>query len=218
MNLPTGNGTFTTSASSANTGTGMIDAGSVTDASAWVPGQYTVSFTDASNYQVSDGSGNVVATGTYQASNGGSISFDGIEVGLTGAPAAGDTFTIAPSTNGSIFDSLDNLVSALQSAGSSSAARAQLSSTLQGSLQQIQGALSQVSNVTTSVGTRISLINSVNTSVTSQQTTVTTQISNIDGLDYAAATTQYSQQYLALQAAEQSFAQLGQLSLFKYLS
>ncbi|HEY7929324.1 MAG TPA: flagellin, partial [Steroidobacteraceae bacterium] len=103
------------------------------------------------------------------------------------------------------------------SAGSTSAARAQLSSTLQGSLQEIQGALSQISKVTTSVGTRISLISSVNASVTTQETTATTQISNIDGLNYAAATTQYSQQYLALQAAEQSFAQLGQLSLFKYL-
>jgi flagellar hook-associated protein 3 FlgL len=217
MNLPTGNGTFTTSASSANTGTGVIDAGSVTQSSAWVPGTYTVSFTDSSHYQITDGSGAVVGTGTYDASTGGSISFDGIEVGLTGAPAAGDTFSIASSSSGSIFNSLDQLVSALQNAGSSSAARAQLSSTLQGSLQQMQGALSQISNVTTSVGTRISLINSVNTSVSTQKTTVTTQISNIDGLDYAAATTQYSQEYLALQAAEQSFAQLGQLSLFKYL-
>ncbi len=69
----------------------------------------------------------------------------------------------------------------------------------------------------TSVGARISLINSVNTSVSSQSTTVTTQISNLDGLNYAAATSQYSQEYLALQAAEESFAQLGQLSLFKYL-
>jgi flagellar hook-associated protein 3 FlgL len=217
MNVPTGNGTFTTAASSANTGTGAIDAGSVTQPSAWVPGQYTVTFTDASDYQVTDQLGTVVSSGTYDARNGGSVSFDGIEVGISGAPAAGDTFTIAPSGRGSVFDTLDHLVSSLNSAGSTSAARAQLSSTLQGSLQEIQGALSQISKVTTSVGTRISLISSVHASVTTQETTATTQISNIDGLNYAAATTQYSQEYLALQAAEQSFAQLGQLSLFKYL-
>ncbi len=35
MNVPAGNGTFTTSASSSNTGTGVIDAGSVTAASDW---------------------------------------------------------------------------------------------------------------------------------------------------------------------------------------
>src|SRR6185312_16841216 len=40
MNVPTGNGTFSTAAGSANTGTGVIDAGSVTNAASWVPGQY----------------------------------------------------------------------------------------------------------------------------------------------------------------------------------
>lgn len=217
MNIPTGNGTFTTAAAAGNTGTGVIDAGSVTNASAWVPGQYTITFTDASDYQVTDGSGAVVASGTYDALNGGSIGFNGIQVGISGAPAAGDTFTVAPSGTNSVFDTLDQLVSSLQNAGTSSASRAQLSSTLATSLQQIDNAMSRISNVNTSVGTRISLVSSLNSSVTSQSTAVTTQISNLDGLDYAAATTQYSQEYLALQAADASFAQLGQLSLFKYL-
>ncbi|HEX4052015.1 MAG TPA: flagellar hook-associated protein FlgL [Steroidobacteraceae bacterium] len=217
MNVPTGNGTFTTTASSSNTGTGVIDAGSVTDASAWVPGQYTISFTDASDYQVTDGAGNVVDSGTYDASNGGSIQFDGIQVGISGAPAAGDSFAVGASGSSSVFDTLDSLVSSLQSAGSSSAARAQLTSKLDSALQQVNNAISQISTVNTSVGTRISLISSLNSSVTSQSTTVTTQITNLDGLNYAAATSQYSQEYLALQAAEESFSQLGQLSLFKYL-
>jgi flagellar hook-associated protein 3 FlgL len=217
MNVPTGNGTFTTAASSSNTGTGVIDAGSVTDASQWVPDSYTVTFTDASDYQVTNSAGAVVANGTYDNTDGGSISFKGIQVGITGAPAAGDSFTVSSSGTQSVFDTLDSLVSSLQHAGSGSAAQAQLSSALANAQQQLDGALQQVSTVATSVGTRISLINSVNTSVSSQSTTVTTQISNLDSLNYAAATTQYSQEYLALQAAEQSFAQLGQLSLFKYL-
>lgn len=217
MNVPTGNGTFTTAAGSSNTGTGVIDAGSVTDASDWVPGQYTITFTDASDYQVTDSAGNVVSNGTYDASDGGSIQFDGIEVGLSGTPATGDTFTVGSSSTNSVFDTLDSLVSTLQSAGSSSAAQAQLSSKLATSLQQVNNAISQISTVNTSVGTRISLISSLNSSVTSQSTTVTTQITNLDGLNYAAATSQYSQEYLALQAAEESFSQLGQLSLFKYL-
>jgi flagellar hook-associated protein 3 FlgL len=215
--VPTGNGTFTTAAGPSNTGTGVIDAGSVTDASDWVPGQYTISFTDGSDYQVTDSAGNVVTNGTYDASNGGSIQFDGIAVGLSGTPATGDTFTVGSSSTNSVFDTLDSLVSSLQSAGGSSAAQAQLSSKLAASLQQVNNAISQISTVNTSVGTRISLVSSLNSSVTSQSTTVTTQITNLDGLNYAAATSQYSQEYLALQAAEESFSQLGQLSLFKYL-
>jgi flagellar hook-associated protein 3 FlgL len=223
MNIPSGNGTFTTAAASTNTGTGVIDAGSVTDAAAWntaqtaVPGPYTISFTDATDYTVTDSAGNTVATGTYNSTQGGSIAVNGIAVGISGAPAAGDTFTVAPAGTQSVFNTLDNLVSALNGAGSSAASRAQLSSTLNESLQQIDGALAQVSTVTSNVGSRISLIGSVNNSLTSQSTTVQTQISNLSSLDYAAATSQYSQEYVALQAAEQSYADINQLSLFKYL-
>lgn len=223
MNIPAGNGTFTTAASSSNTGTGVIDTGSVTDASSWQPGQYTIEFTDASDYEVLDSAGNPVTdgsgnpvTGTYNGSSG-EVSFDGIQVGISGAPAAGDTFTVSAATTQSVFTTLDNVVSALNTAGSSSAAQAQLATTLGGSVQQIDQALNQVSTVATSVGTRIDLISSVNTSLTSDTTAVATQISNLSNVDYVTATSQYSQEYIALQAAEQSYAQLGQLSLFKYL-
>jgi flagellar hook-associated protein 3 FlgL len=85
-------------------------------------------------------------------------------------------------------------------------------------VQQIDQGLNQVSTVATSVGTRINLISSVGSSLTADTTAVTTQISNLSNVDYVTATSQYSQEYIALQAAEQSYAQLGQLSLFKYLS
>lgn len=217
MNIPAGNGVFTTAASTGNTGTAVIDTGSVTNQSAWVAGQYTVSFTDANDYTVTNSGGGTVASGTYNASNGGEVAFNGVQVGISGAPAAGDSFTVSSSGTQSVFNTLDNLVSSLNNAGSGAAARAQLSSSLGGSLQQIQQALNQVSTVTSNVGSRISLISSVNNSLTSASTTVTTQISNLSALDYAAATSKYSQEYVALQAAEQSYADINQLSLFKYL-
>jgi flagellar hook-associated protein 3 FlgL len=217
MNVATGNGTFTTAASTSNTGTGVVDVGSVINQAAWMPGQYTVTFSNATDYTVTDGAGATVASGTYNSANGGEIAFNGIQVGIAGAPAAGDTFTVTSSSSQSVFDTLDNLVSSLNNAGSSSAAHAQLSSALGGSLQQIDQALNQVSTVTSNVGSRISLISSVNNSVTSASTTLQTQISNLSDLDYAAATSRYSQEYVALQAAEQSYANINQLSLFKYL-
>ena len=225
MNIPSGNGSFTTAAGSGNTGSGVIDAGSVTSASAWNAAAsatpagppYTITFTDATDYAVTDASGNAVTSGTYNSTSGGQISFDGIEVGITGAPAVGDTYTVAPAGKQSVFDTLDNLVSALNTSGSTSAARAQLSSKLGSALQGIDQALQQVSTVTSNVGSRISMISSVNNSLTASTTAVQTQISNLSSLDYAAATSKYSQQYLALQAAEQSYASIDQLSLFKYL-
>ena len=223
MNIPSGNGTFSAAAGTANIGSGVIDAGSVTDAAAWTtaaataPGPYTITFTDPTDYTVTDGAGATVASGTYNSANGGEIAFDGIEVGISGTPAANDTFTVAASSNQSVFNTLDNLVSSLNGAGSTAASKAQLSSTLNGSLQQIDQALNQVSTVTSNVGSRISLISSTNNSLTGDSTTVQTQISNLSALDYAAATSQYSEEYVALQAAEQSYADINQLSLFKYL-
>jgi flagellar hook-associated protein 3 FlgL len=158
-----------------------------------------------------------VTTGTYDSTSGGEISFNGVEVGITGSPAAGDTFTVSPAGQQSVFDSLDNLVNSLNNAGSSAAGRAQLSSQLASGLSNIDQALGQVSTVTSNVGSRISLISSVNNDLTVAKTDVTTQISNVSNLDYAAATAQYSQEYIALQAAEQSYADINKLSLFNYL-
>jgi flagellar hook-associated protein 3 FlgL len=217
MNNPTGNGTFATAAAGSNTGTGVIDAGSVTSASAWVAGLYTITFADASHYTVTDGSGNPVTAGSYNGASGGEVAFNGIQAGITGTPAAGDKFTLAPSGTQSVFNTLDNLVSALSNAGSGSAARAQLSTVLGGSIQLIDQALNQVSTATSNVGSRISLISSVGNSLASATTAVTTQISNLSDLDFAKATSQYSQEFVALQAAEQSYAAINQLSLFKYL-
>ena len=224
MGVTTGNGTFTTGAGNANTGTGVVDAGSVTNPASWVPGQYTITFTDATHWAVRDSSGNAVTdasgtpvTGTYSAGSGGTISFDGIQVGITGAPAAGDTFVVSSSGKESVFDTLDRLVSNLKSASGSAASRAQLSSSLGGSLQQIDQALAQVSKVTSNVGARISLISTTATALNNQSTSVATQISKLGDVDYVKATALYSQQYLALQAAQSSYAQIAQLTLFKYL-
>ena len=225
MNIAAGNGTFSTAASAGNTGTGVVDAGSVTDAATWTAAAggtpagapYTITFTDATDYSVADASGNAVTTGTYDSNSGGEISFNGIEVGITGSPAAGDTFTVSPSGQQSVFDTLDNLVNSLNGAGTSAAGRAQLSSQLASGLSNIDQALQQVSTVTSNVGSRISLISSVNNDLTTATTDVKTQISNVSNLDYAAATAQYSQEYIALQAAEQSYADINKLSLFNYL-
>ena len=88
-----------TAVNPANTGTGAIDAGTVTDLTAWVPDDYTLEFTAPDTWQVLDSNGNQVTTGTYTP--GAPIEFNGIRVTVTGEPAAGDTFTISENTDGS---------------------------------------------------------------------------------------------------------------------
>ncbi|HUL45527.1 MAG TPA: flagellar basal body rod C-terminal domain-containing protein, partial [Steroidobacteraceae bacterium] len=85
-----------TGASAGNTGSGTISAATITAPASWVPDTYTLSFTSPTQYQVTSSGGTVVASGAYSA--GQPISFAGAQVTVNGAPAAGDSFTIASST------------------------------------------------------------------------------------------------------------------------
>ena len=97
MNVVAGNGTFTTAAAAANTGTASIGPGTVTSPSEWqaASGTYTISFTSPTAYQVTNSSGTVLTKGTYDGTTGDTVAFNGIQVALSGDPATGDQFTVA---------------------------------------------------------------------------------------------------------------------------
>jgi flagellar hook-associated protein 3 FlgL len=212
MNVPTGNGTFTTAAGGANTGSGSIDPGSVVSPAAWVPDTYTISFTSPTQYQVTNGAGTVVASGAY--TSGSAIAFNGIEVTVSGAPATGDTFTVAPAGKGSVFGTLSSLITTLSSG---SLTGAQVTTRIGAAIQQIDNALSGLNNVQASVGGRLNAITTAANSAQSDQTQLQGAISQLSSTDYAAAVTQLSTQELALQAAQASYASIAKLSLFNYI-
>ena len=87
-----------TSAGSANTGSGTIDAGTVPSTAAWVRGSYTLTFTAANAWKVTDSTGATVTTGAYTA--GQPIAFNGVQVTVSGAPATGDSFAIKDNAGG----------------------------------------------------------------------------------------------------------------------
>jgi len=215
MNLPAGNGTFTTAAGAANTGTASIGPGTVTNPSQWVPDTYTITFTNATDYKVTNSSGATVTTGTYDATSGGTVSFNGIQATLSGNPATGDTFTIAPAGKSSAFATLSGLVTTLNSTTVNSGQRA---TQISQSIEQIDAALNNFGNVQASVGGRLNAVTASQSTAQSRQTDLQTSISNIADTDYAKATTQLSSQEVALQAAEESYASLSKLSLFNYVS
>jgi flagellar hook-associated protein 3 FlgL len=213
MNIPAGNGTFTTSAAATNTGAGSIGVGTVVTPSAWVPDTYTISFTSPTNYQVTNSGGIVVTTGTAFA-DGDSISFNGIRVPISGTPAAGDSFTVAKAGTSSAFSTVSNLITTLST---STLNPAQIATQIGGSLQQIDNAISNLSNVAASVGGRLNAITSSQTAAQSEQTSLTASISQLQDVDYAAAITQLNTEEVSLQAAQASYASIARLSLFNYL-
>jgi flagellar hook-associated protein 3 FlgL len=215
MGVPAGNGVFTTAASSTNTGSGVIDVGSITNRLAWVPGVFTLSFTTGSAWQVTDSSNAVVASGNYIS--GGAIAFNGVQVSINGVPTAGDTFSIASAGTQDMFGTFDGIISALQAGAGSDASRAQLNSSLNGSLQQLDQASEQLLTVRAQVGARLAALDDADSARQTQLTNLQISAGQLVGLDYAAAVSKMSQQTVALQAAQQSFASLARLSLFNYL-
>jgi flagellar hook-associated protein 1 len=91
-----------TTAAAANTGTGVVAGTVVADPSVWVPGSYKISFTSATQYQVTDSTNTVIASGNY--TSGTPITFNGGSVTLTGTPAANDTFNVGAASSVNVGD------------------------------------------------------------------------------------------------------------------
>jgi flagellar hook-associated protein 1 FlgK len=188
------------SAASANTGTGTISTPTITDPTTWTSGTYSVSFTSATQYQVTDSGGNVVTSGTY--TSGSPISFNGEQVSISGAPATGDTFTVGANTNANSGDNTNILAMAADVT----------SSVLDGGTTSLNAA---ANNLVSAMGVLTSQAQANATAQQSVNQTATDARSNLSGVsldDEAAKMLQYQQAYQAcaqmIQASQTIFNSL----------
>jgi flagellar hook-associated protein 3 FlgL len=212
--IKTGNGTFTVSPAVGNTGAGIVGATTVSNPAAYDGGTYAITFTAPGTYQVTEGA-TVVTSGSY--TDGSTIAFNGVQVTLNGQPATGDSFSLAPSANQSLFTTVQNLVNALQTGVGSPVSATALSNSINSSINNIDQALNQSSNVRATIGGRLNAITTQQSVATSQQTQLKQSITNLQGLDYASAITTLDQQNTTLSAALQAFTLTQGLTLFKFL-
>jgi flagellar hook-associated protein 3 FlgL len=209
-----GNGTFSTSAASANTGTGVLGAGSLVDPTAWVQDQYTVRFIDQSNFEVVDSAAVVVSTGTFQP--GDTVAFRGIEFRLDGQPQGGDEFLAAPSRFQDVFSSLDQLASAVELGVTDDVSRAELNNGINAGLLNIDQAIGNILDIRTQVGTRLSAIDGQIDTNGAFALNYQDTLASLEDLDYAEALSRLSMEVTTLEAAQQSFVRTQSLSLFNY--
>lgn len=217
MNIPEGNGTFATAVNMNNSGSGAIDVGSVVDRPSWVPDDYTITFTSETTYEITDSAApaNVVSTGTF--TSGSPIEFNGVSVTVSGAPAVGDTFSVSRSRNESIFETIGEVVDVLNRPAGDATAIAKLSSTLQGSLQQMDQASDHFLSVRAQIGVRLATLDSAEASREATDIDIASSLSDLRDLDYAQALAKMNQQLVGLQAAQLSYSKISSLSLFNYL-
>lgn len=215
MAIRGGNGTFVASAGATNTGTAVIGATSVTDASAWDGGNYTVNFTSPTTYEIHDAAdptGTALSTGTYTGTSG-TINFKGAQLNVTGTPAAGDSFAVGPSSSQDVFSTIAGIISAFEAPGGGAAMNNQVNA----QLQNLDQAATSFLDTRTKIGARMNTLDQQTDIGSDTKLQYDTTLSNLQDLDYASAASKFTQQQTALEASQQAFVKMQNLSLFNYL-
>jgi flagellar hook-associated protein 3 FlgL len=241
--IKNGNGYFTADYAAANTGTGIVASGSVTDPAAWnasATKDVTINFTvtaGVTTYDLVDTSSGIsLLTGAagpaplanqraYQSgqpivlkSQGAEAAFDlGASTSVSGTPASGDSFSLAPSASQSIFKTLANLIGALEAPTGTAAADAKYLNEIGFALTNIDQGYDNIIRVREQIGSRLSEIDSLGSLGGSLKLQYQQNLSDLQDLDYAKAISELTRKKTDLEAAQQSFAKISQLSLFNYL-
>lgn len=228
-----GNGTFVTETTSTNQGSASIDRGSVTNLGAWnqglsTVGEITISFsTNAANqttYELlaADGTSmdapKLFTSGQSIPLKNGATDL-GASVTISGSPVAGDTFSVKPSSDQSIFTTLRSTITMLtQGIGTPSGiSSTNYSNKLAANLQDIDQAMENILKVQTSVGSRLNELDALGNAGEDLQLQYASSLSSLQDLDYAKAISEMAQKQMQLEAAQLSFKQISQLSLFNML-
>jgi flagellar hook-associated protein 3 FlgL len=146
------------------------------------------------------------------------VPFDyGAEVSIKGAPATGDTFTLQASTNVDLFSTLQNLITAVDTASRTPLGNAQLANDLNVAHSNLDNALTNVLTVRGAVGSRLKEVDNAKTAGADTVLQHEQTLSGLRDLDYAKAISDLTLQQTILQAAQQSFAKMQGLSLFDFI-
>lgn len=125
----------------------------------------------------------------------------------------GDGTAVPATVTQSVFATLQTLVDLLNNPTTSAA----LTSGLADAMTNIDNARDQVLAVRSSMGSRMQEIQSLQNVMGARDTATQSVLSQIEGLDYAAAISTLSRQQLVLEAAQKSYVGVTQLSLFSLL-
>jgi flagellar hook-associated protein 3 FlgL len=220
LDVPAGNGRFDISVTG-NDGTAVVSEFSA-DGS-FSADDYTITFTrsgpsDPIVFNVTDGAGADLVppvTGVYTP--GEAISFNGARVVVEGAPADGDVIEIVATPRQSIFETLDEIATALETATGTPANSAEINNALASGLVNLDQAIGKILEVQAEVGVRLNRIESQKQINEDFNLQLQTTLSDVEDVDFAEAISRLNLQLVALQAAQQTYVTTQRLSLFDFL-
>ncbi len=245
MNAKGGNGTFV-AATSGNTGGGInqgtatIGAGSVLDPQKWVNGLNSYPWAVPASPELKIQFSVAAGATTYQLFNGAvpvtaALSFTpgqaiplvttvapatdfGGQVVVDGQPANGDTFSIKPATNQSLFQTVENLIGIMkQPLGTPAYSNTEFTNAIGAQMTNLDQALSNVGRVQATVGAGMRELDTLGSNASALDVQYRSTLSDLQDLDYAKAISEFAKQNMSLEAAQKSFVKISGLNLFSYL-
>ena len=218
MSARTGNGVFLTQPQAGNSGQAWIDTGRVTDPSQLTGSSYSIVFAEAGGvvtYSIlQDGGPTAIAGEPYVP--GRAIQIDGLTTTVSGAPADGDTFELAPSTADlNIFDAIDRAVAELNTPLRNTS---QIAQTNNAALAAVDGAMAQMQSVRAAVGDTLNRIDSATGRLDDLRLSAQTDRSNAEGLDMVRAISDFQNKQTGYDAALKSYSLVQKMSLFNYIT
>ncbi len=180
------------------------------------PHEYTFSFDAVTNdLTVTDSGGGIVfPAAPYTA--GQTITFDGVDVTLSGNPLPGDSFVISEKEEISIFETVSSAIEWMER-GVVSVDQEQHQVDYSTILTQLKSSLNHVTSRRVDAGVRLQVLETQKNRHLDTELATTTNRGQIEDLDYAKAISEFEQSQIALQASQQTFTKVQGLTLFNYI-
>lgn len=164
-------------------------------------------------------------TFTHAYSSGQPINFTGLTapytdfgatVTITGSPQSNDIFTVKRSSSQSVFESMSNIIKALENPTATAAAVG--ISQIGVALNNFDQAQQNMLSARTRAGSRMNEVEALKSENSSLNLQYQQSLSKLQDLDFAKAISDLTMGQTQLQAAQKSFASVSQLSLFNYVN
>lgn len=217
LSARSGNGVFVTGQAAVNSGEAWVSAGSVADPAAITGAAYELVFSVSGGVTtfsvLQDGAPTALSGVGY--TSGSTIALDGMAFSITGQPADGDTFTVAPSMPElSPFTALDRAITALSDPNASGSEVAQAVSS---GLRDLDAVIGQFQSARAQAGTDLNRLDALDSRNQDRMLWAKTVQANVEDVDMVQAISDYKQQESGYQAALQSYAIVQRMSLLDFL-
>ncbi len=180
-----------------------------------MPDNYTLTFTSATAFTVTNSTGGTVTTGTW--SPGEAVNFLGASLVINGQPASGDSFTVGPSVNRSAFAMVGQLITTLEGDSATPRGRASFQNFLNDAMMGLDQAERHLSDIRSSIGARLSALEEQKSNNEELALQLQSTLSTVRDVDYPKAISSLETELTGLEAAQKVFAQTRSLSLFDLL-